>query len=407
MRTLGLASVAGVSLLLAVGLASGCGSAPTPPLVSSAGGAGGAGAMSCQRTSDCSADRVCSPDGRCVNCYSDKDCRADQHCAQELCIETVDCSSATDCSSDQTCTAGQCEPVIACTSASDCSAGYVCCVSRACVAFAVPSCCDTGEAAFGAGTGGEATGGTYPGSGCAQTGGGSSGAQAGGGGGGAQAGGGMSASGSGSAGATGGSGGASCGLVIDDMEGDNGLICQGEGRIGHWYTFNDQSPGTSQTPAQGTIPTLPDLVVPIRGTSHYAMHTVATLNTYAAIGCSLNGTETGVPEIEKAYDVSGYSGISFYAKGTPATVEVILETLETQFVPGGGTCAASCAGNHALVSLSSTAWTQYKIPLTSAEFQGGSAPLMLQHASAVEFLVYNGGAAPLNADFWIDDLSFY
>lgn len=50
-----------------------------------AGAAGSAMALTCQRTSDCTA-QVCSPDGRCIDCYDDVDCRADQRCEAEHCV---------------------------------------------------------------------------------------------------------------------------------------------------------------------------------------------------------------------------------------------------------------------------------------------------------------------------------
>jgi hypothetical protein len=52
-----------------------------------AGGGTGATApaTTCARSSECT-DQVCSPDGRCVDCYDTRDCLANQHCDAEHCV---------------------------------------------------------------------------------------------------------------------------------------------------------------------------------------------------------------------------------------------------------------------------------------------------------------------------------
>lgn len=69
----------GGGLLLAV---SGCDSGSSSLM---AGTAGTVAAQTCTRSSDCTA-QVCSPDGRCIDCFDDRDCRADQRCEAERCV---------------------------------------------------------------------------------------------------------------------------------------------------------------------------------------------------------------------------------------------------------------------------------------------------------------------------------
>jgi hypothetical protein len=50
------------------------------------GSAGSAPVLTCVRSSDC-VNQVCSPDGRCINCYDARDCRANQQCVAEQCMD--------------------------------------------------------------------------------------------------------------------------------------------------------------------------------------------------------------------------------------------------------------------------------------------------------------------------------
>jgi hypothetical protein len=107
--------------------------------------------------------------------------------------------------------------------------------------------------------------------------------------------------------------------------------------------------------------------------------------------------------------VAGYTGITFFAKGTPSSLQVIVNTTETTSTMYGGTCtAASCVGNRALISLSSSTWTQYMVPLSTTTLTGGTATFNPQHALTINFQAQNSSTVgSISADFWIDDLAFY
>jgi hypothetical protein len=335
----------------------------------------------------CTSDRTCTPLGllcdpttsSCVRCLKSADCPTGQYCQGGACLTSI-------------CTPGQrvcmLNSIAVCNSVGD---GYdgeaaVPCAPNPCVVTASGPACATADAGMGASGGGAGgAGGTIV------TGAGGAG-------------------GAGVGGASGGAGGAKdCGLIIDNMEADTGLICRGNGRIGHWYTYNDQGTSTVQTPAQGTFPVLPAQISPSRGTSNFAMHTTGTFASLMGIGCSLNGAES-VPEVVMTYDVSKFTGISFYAKGSPATpqLQAIVQTTDTETPANGGTCAAgtSCTANRVYITLDPTNWTLYQLPFTM--FINGTANFVAAHAMTVEFLIYNNtGLSSLSADFWIDDLSFY
>src|SRR5262249_25643048 len=105
------------------------------------------------------------------------------------------------------------------------------------------------------------------------------------------------------------------------------------------------------------------------------------------------------------YSVSGYTGITFWFKGTGASFRVLLQTLETESTTYGGLCTLptlTCAGNEApIVGLSGNDWMQLAVPF--AALANGTAPFNPAHVATVEFQP----TAPGPFDFWIDDISFY
>lgn len=192
-----------------------------------------------------------------------------------------------------------------------------------------------------------------------------------------------------------------CGAVIDDMEAHTGSICQGNGRVGHWFTYVDSELTTSTIfPPPGTV-AQPELLATPRGTSLYAMHASGRFYSYAGIGCLLN-TPT-VASTPSTYDGSGYTGIKFYAKGTGG-LKVTGQMPATQSIENGGTCTAiTCTPNsYSYGTLSSTSWTQISIPFSY--LKGGLVtPFKSSVIWSLEFQPYTAGSF----DLWIDDLTFY
>jgi hypothetical protein len=161
-----------------------------------------------------------------------------------------------------------------------------------------------------------------------------------------------------------------------------------------------------QTPPPGVAPTLPDPIQPPRGNSKFAMHTYGTFAIDGAIGCSLNGSTSDVMEVPRAYSVSGYTGLTFYAKGTPATLQVIVATTDDVAPMYGGTCASGgCTANHVNITLNATQWTLYQVPFSQLSF--GTTTFNPARVLTIDFQAQNPSAGTLSADFWIDDLSFY
>jgi len=205
----------------------------------------------------------------------------------------------------------------------------------------------------------------------------------------------------GGAGGTTATGGAvGCGALIDDMEAHTGWICQGNGRVGHWFTYVDSELTTSSIfPPPDTV-ALPELLSTPRGTSQYAMHASGRFYSYAGIGCLLN---TPVVDANHGtYNGSGYTGIKFYAKST-AGLRVTAQMPSTESIEYGGTCTVTtCSPNYYLYSsLSFSSWTLITVPFSY--FASGLKTYNSSMIWSFEFQPYTTGSF----DLWIDDLTFY
>ena len=188
--------------------------------------------------------------------------------------------------------------------------------------------------------------------------------------------------------------------VIDTMEDGDSVICLEEGRIGQWYTFNDGT-GTQMPPASTTMDATP--IAGGRGASHLAMHTSGNGCTGWGDGLGLN-LNTPPDGAIAPYDASGYSGISFWARGIGMTHFVVPE-VGTAAPKDGGTCPEACADSYGtLVDLHPT-WKQTKISFDDlAQLGIGTwAQFLPRTLLAMQFIVPCEGPF----DLWIDDLAFY
>jgi hypothetical protein len=210
--------------------------------------------------------------------------------------------------------------------------------------------------------------------------------------------------------------------LIDDMEEDSPCILTGGSppRAGCWYTFNDGTDGGVQTPPAGAQ-VVPSLITDPDGGrcgSMNAMHTFGSGFTCcygAGLGFDLNHPTAGA---EMPYDVSGFTGIAFWALGptSGATQHIQVQILEqaTTAVGGGGTCTTSC-GDHYFFNVTlppaSAGWKQYQVPLYTTDagvtglMQMGFGPAAWDPKTVlgVQFAV---NKAP-ELDFWIDDIGFF
>jgi hypothetical protein len=188
--------------------------------------------------------------------------------------------------------------------------------------------------------------------------------------------------------------------LIDDMEAGTGFICQGDGRVGYWYTYIDGLAGSSITPPVSESPSKPVAFSPPLGNSSHAMHASGAFSSYAGIGFLINA-----PVIDAAwstYDASSRTGIEFSVKGT-GYLRVLMHTPATVATQYHGTCTTSvCMG---AVSrnylLSPNVWVVIDLPFAS--LTSGTAPFNPGLLSAIEFQPNSAGTF----DLWVDDIRFY
>jgi len=191
-----------------------------------------------------------------------------------------------------------------------------------------------------------------------------------------------------------------CGPLIDDIEDGTGRICQGpEGRRGVWYAFNDD------VGMQWPAPTTPGVAIATseipggRDDSQRAMHTYGMGYSYwgAGIGFDLafDGTTYGL------YDASAYSGVTFWARGTPRRgIDLRISTAKTTLPKYGGACPMDNCPPLFKRLLLGDDWAQYWVPFSALP------GLETKKMTNMQFLVEPGYALD-SFDFWIDDVSFF
>ena len=210
-----------------------------------------------------------------------------------------------------------------------------------------------------------------------------------------------------------------CGSLIDDMESGTGWICEGEGRKGAWYAFNDaagiQYPGSIQDPAPKTPgdPILPSEIPGGREGSSRAMHTRGQLGGWGGgigVDLSFDGRSYGL------YDGSAYGGITFWARSDTSTMLTVrLSTAITTSTVYGGLCTletaptpSPCGPDSTVLYLTPT-WKLYGVGFPSPtsffdSFRGCQVAFEPTRLTNLQFMVDHPNQVPF--DFWIDDLSF-
>lgn len=191
-----------------------------------------------------------------------------------------------------------------------------------------------------------------------------------------------------------------CGPLIDDMEAQTGFICEGDGRRGAWYSYNDQDPNASQWPERTTVPGIPIAVSGSdRTTNGHGMRTYGTNGAWSGIGLDLNfdGTTYGT------FDASIYDGVSFWAKGSAFDFRV--GTPETTLVKYGGVCTGDTCDYHPhLTSFPESAvWTQHTVLFHELSSWNDPGKFERDKLTNIQF-EYRGYT---DYDYTIDDVTFY
>jgi hypothetical protein len=324
--------------------------------------------------------------------------------------QATTCSSSSDCASGSECSAGTCTPYTACMTDAQCSAGQQCNTGACRVTCTVDSqctplgltcslpqgqCLPAPTQPAGGDTGGTSAGGTSAGS--------------------------SNVSGTGGdfsiAGttATGGGGGAAptgpTSDIIDDLEDNDARIMMTNGRQGSWYAFSDgsitPSPPDDNGNTNGFLPGSPGA-----NSSQHAAHVQASgFPNYAGVAVDFNNSGVRPKDTanRKVYDVTGYDGIVFQAKGTSSgTMRVMAVTKEIAGTTEGGTCDDSNAGNHCWDSYGkdfalTADWSEVRVRFSDMSTDN-SSPF---DPTSVFGLAFQDNATNGSLDLWIDDLALF
>lgn len=190
--------------------------------------------------------------------------------------------------------------------------------------------------------------------------------------------------------------------LLDNMEDGDGAIEMVARRGGVWFAFNDETEG-SQLPDSNDETFVMSELVPARLGSHYAAHTQGHGFTDwgAGIGFELYN--------QKAYDLSSYAGITFWARRAPdTTIALRFAVTDSATTPRGGQCRedANECSDHFGVDLSlGTAFRRYSFTWQELAQEGWGEP----HPGAVDTARVYGvrfQTDPIeDFDFWIDDIA--
>jgi Leucine-rich repeat (LRR) protein len=205
----------------------------------------------------------------------------------------------------------------------------------------------------------------------------------------------------GSAGSVGTGGTRACGLLIDDMEDHSGRICTGDGRVGAWYAFNNDSGTQWPIKTAPGVPISDSALLPARAASQYAIHTYGSGFTPwgAGVGFDLafDGQHYGL------YDASAHSGFEFWARGTSnQKVRFRVSSLSSTGSQYGGTCVATCAGPPGATLALGPTWRHFSVSFSELTSVGGLRADELDRLTNVQFMPIDFG----RFDFWVDDVSF-
>jgi len=184
-----------------------------------------------------------------------------------------------------------------------------------------------------------------------------------------------------------------------DQEPPTGSIYSRNGRVGAWYTYNDETAGAQQSPEMGAS-FLPD-AGGRNNTS--AAHTAGSgfTNWGAGMGFDLNNNGT----TKLTWDASAFTGIAFWAKGTAFRVKVLVPAT----VPSaeGGTCsgATGCGDNHGRAVEAATDWRQVVVPFSALMQEGWGTATAFTANQVIGIQFQTEKSATF--DVWIDDIGFY
>lgn len=193
--------------------------------------------------------------------------------------------------------------------------------------------------------------------------------------------------------------------VIDDLDDGDASIAEVKGRIGAWYTYNDETATGEQSPDPGK-----DFAPAAGGPRDVGFMAQTTGGGFtewgAGMGFDLNnaGTAKGV------WDASAFTGVAFYARGN-APVRIAIATRAVVPVASGGTCmpgeaeGEECDDAHGKTLTLDATWRQYVVPFSEITQDGWGRPAEFdaKTLTGIQFQIAKG----VEFDVYIDEIGFY
>jgi hypothetical protein len=216
---------------------------------------------------------------------------------------------------------------------------------------------------------------------------------------------------------TGGASGAGCmdavatgsPVLIDDLNDNNQLIPNSDGRKGGWFTYSDGTGMQTPTPAP---PQVCDPNIVFQPASGRACTTGSGFTKWGAgLGVSI---DAGANCKSCQYDATVFNGVRFTISGTvTGIVRFMVVIADTHGVQWGGTCAddAVCADNYCAEVPVSSGPQVVEVPWTNLRQRGwGTAvPLNLRqlHNLTWEVGFASGSTTASFQDLCVDDVAFF
>lgn len=189
--------------------------------------------------------------------------------------------------------------------------------------------------------------------------------------------------------------------IIDQMEDGDGTIEMTAQRSGVWFSFNDKTGGTQQ-PASDAETFAMSRLVPPRSGSRFAAHSQGTGFTFwgAGIGFELYS--------QKAYDVSRYAGIVFWARRAPNTASTLrFAVTDVATAPRGRQCRENetCSDYFGSDVTLETEFQRYDFSWRELKQVGWGEPKPDSvDTTQIYGLRFQAGLRE-DFDFWIDDIA--
>ena len=191
--------------------------------------------------------------------------------------------------------------------------------------------------------------------------------------------------------------------VIDDGEDNNNQVLAQKGRGGYWYTFADK--GSTVTPTAGALGGTFSMNPGGANGSQFAAHMNGKI---AASGTVYAGLGFNFADPKAPFDVSGYKGISFWARrGENSTGSIRVKLPDVNTDQDGRVCT-ECFNDFGTDLELTTTWTKYTVIFAGAQQMpgwGAPRPAGVEAAKmyGVQWQVNTPGA---EYDIWIDDIQF-